>query len=469
MPRAKVASNKKTDAKGKKAHNGVNKTVKTKKPIKTDLKKKVKQIASKAASKTSPCTRKLGPKRLKEIDPVHSKVPDELWLKLLSYLDIVSIFKMGATSRRYNNISKDPTLWKNLEFDWESVRLNVPAIEAILDRATKLEKIEFTNENMWLVDDKILTSLIVKAKESLKVLTLGVKMMTKNVTVKRFELLKKLEVLNLHMDTRISPEGERITRVGVNAIAKLKNLKELRIPVCDKLKEKDLIHLFNELENLVVVDLTTNDMSMHNWYKYRNDITALTDASVKILARNNPNLEHLNLCHMQHTYTSSDFWAYRHTQNSTLKELAQNCPKLHHLDATRLNENSLSALVLFKNLRYLKLDDTHLSDDLLHEIAKNNSSLTELSLRWNENCSGGVRSVIQYCPNIKKIFLPCFVSTEVIKEVLVAFEGLIFLGISEKHEKHQTKIFINNLKKKRPSCQIICHHLSYIFRNINIF
>lgn len=378
-------------------------------------------------------------------DPMHSTVPDELWLRFLRYLDIVSITMMGATCRRYNRISKDLTLWKNLVFDWENVRSNLPVFKSFFDKATmanKVEKTKFNNKSKLEVNNIFLASLVVKSKESLKVLIFSSSMKIRNVALEKFGCLTKLEVLDMTMDPS-KTSSKKVTTDGVKAIAKMKNLKELRIQRCDKVPEEDLIHLFNELKNLVVVD-------MYNPFHG----TVLTDGAVKILARNNPNLEHLNLAQSLHHFEYLDNLVRSDTKADTLKDLAQNCPKFHHLNAELFWKDSLKALIHFKKLRYLLLGDSKLSDDTLQKIAKRNNELKHLNLGGCEGVQdGGVRAIIQHCPNIEYLHLAhTSVSKEVILEVVMSCKELTNLYLSGIIDV--TYEFINNLKKEHPHISI---------------
>ena len=50
------------------------------------------------------------------------KLPDEIILKVLSFLPVQVIIQFAQVSRRMKEICKDYTLWNNIS-DWESINL----------------------------------------------------------------------------------------------------------------------------------------------------------------------------------------------------------------------------------------------------------------------------------------------------------------------------------------------------------
>jgi len=313
------------------------------------------------------------------------KLPDELWLRILGHLDkLASVSMVGATSRRFNRLSKDTKLWKKIEFDIENIMQawnmsKWESVKGVLERSTMLKEIKFTNRNMLDVDDMAVASLIAMAKDTLKILIFGPEVKLQNETVVRFESLSKLEVLDFSYNT--------LNISGVNAISKLKNLRELRIPlerykrVVPMGQEIDLTPLFLDLKKLEVVDLA---------------YIPITDATVSLLARNNPNLEHLNIASCSiHSRT----WP-------SLQDLARHCPKLWHLDLTghmAMSGVSFSALARCKNLEFLFLEHcSDLSDATLQNIAKNCHKLRLVNLKYCKGVrDGGVMALAKNCPNLQ--------------------------------------------------------------------
>lgn len=344
-------------------------------------------------------------KRLKvDNDELHSVIPDELWLDhILCYLSIVDICRMGATSRRYNVLCKDPALWKDLVFDWANVKRSLKSINKVLERAIKVEKLRFTNKSYDISpDEKTMTSVVERVKDSLKVLILDTEIVPRNGAVVKFGCLSKLEVLDFPAD--------KLGSSGVNAIAKLKNLRELKIAGCEEVTPKDLSHLFQELKNLMVVDLTDCK-------------DAVTNGTIKTLANNNPNLEHLVL---------------------------DECDKLQGNGLNALGDNC-------KKLKYLTLEGCYeVGDSSIQRIAKNCPDLKHLSLSL---CSGvrdaGIKALAQNCPKLQhlNVFGCQFLSEKVIKQAVVQCKDLKY--ICTRGILYVTDQFIEKLRKEYPGLEIL--------------
>ena len=197
------------------------------------------------------------------MDPeqVHTKVPDELWIKIKSFLNAADLAKLGATSHRYNSLSKDPTLWQRLIIDVHQINNHYQSLEAVIGRATQLKFITITdemaetfdegsfvngmppNEDNNDFDENAMVTLIDKAKTTLISLTVGNndenEIELKNETIVKFGSFSQLETLQLC--------GNDLSISGVKAILKLENLKVLKIPgVCCKIIIKKTV-LYSKL------------------------------------------------------------------------------------------------------------------------------------------------------------------------------------------------------------------------------
>jgi len=300
---------------------------------------------------------------------MHFNIPNEIWLRIMSYLSMQDIIGMGATSQRYHQLSKDPSLWKSLVFNWKTIQGNLRGFHGIINRATKLEKLSITNNTEVDVDHKTIVSVIKRAKTTLKVLILDrdinseenqdMEMDLGNHTIEKFRHLKKLEVLHF--------SAENLQSDGVIALGRLRNLTQLKMTGgCNEVMEEDLNYLFEELNNLVMVDLSECDQVM-------------TDEVVEILARNNPNLERLVL---------------------------DDCVKLQGFGFWA---------PIFKNLKHLSLSGCYnVTDAAIQKMANSCSHLESINLK---GCvlveDSGVKSLAQKCPNLQSINLEgCNINSE---------------------------------------------------------
>ena len=96
-------------------------------------------------------------------------------------------------------------------------------------------------------------------KDTLTQLTFSDEVNISNKTIDKFKALKQLHSLHLF--------GAKLTTNSVQALGKLKNLRELRIPGCEKLSSSDLCSLLSSFNELRVVDLSDCGRSVTNKVK----------------------------------------------------------------------------------------------------------------------------------------------------------------------------------------------------------
>ena len=168
---------------------------------------------------------------------VTSNFPDEMWLRILGHLSTVDISMAGATCTRLNSLTKDLSLWEKLEFDITNVNAHLGAVQSVMIRATNVKEIKFTNIRSEGFDSMTVASLIVKARKTLKVLTLSYMIELDDVAVAEFGCLVNLEVLDISFDKigtraigQLAVDNlvlHRIAPRGLQAISKLKSLRAL--------------------------------------------------------------------------------------------------------------------------------------------------------------------------------------------------------------------------------------------------
>lgn len=290
------------------------------------------------------------PKRAKiSRTEMHAVMPDEVWLKLLSYLDIKDISMMAATSQRYNILCRDSSLWKNLQFDWQSITVSLEGVENVIGKSTVVEKLKFTNDNRNKLNDNVLLSLVVKVKDTLKELVFSPDIILSRNSIQKLGCLKQVEKLIL--------PAKKLNTAGVNSIAQLKTLKELRLERCDDVTHDDLSHLFKELNNLSILEVT--------------NCSAVAVRPIGVLVRNNPNLEHIN------------FSFCKFIGNAAVKKLTQNCLNLRYVNlmGTMVDKEGLDSLANCTNLQHLSLAAvTGLDDSCLLNIVNSCIKLRHLNL-----------------------------------------------------------------------------------------
>ena len=89
-------------------------------------------------------------------------LPDELILKILSYLEVKDLISCGQVSKRTRNISRDSSLWVTVNLEKKIVKAEL--LEMILNRGCK---------NLNISDSTIIGSMSAKIESQFKDLLLS--------------------------------------------------------------------------------------------------------------------------------------------------------------------------------------------------------------------------------------------------------------------------------------------------------
>ena len=287
-----------------------------------------------------------------EISSYHQAIPDEIWISILSYLPPFSLCSMSKTSIRFNQLSKDPTLWTDLTIDWQSVKNRTASVESIISRATKVKSLTVKNRTFEQVNSPQIVMMVRKASETLRNLTLSPEIALGNNAVAKIGSMTNLTSLEL--------AGDWIKTTGVKEIANLTKLERLKMPGAEQVTPKDLKDLFSQLSNLKLVDISDCKKGA-------------SDMAVTALAQNNPELEYLALdeCEL--------------VTGKSLKVVAEKCPNLKHLSLDGCYQVNDPAMVKIASsclrLTYVSLSlCSTVKDTTLKQLALNCSDLSFLNL-----------------------------------------------------------------------------------------
>ena len=105
------------------------------------------------------------------------RLPDEMVLIILLHLPQKDLVTVSLINRRFRDISRDDSLWKDLILDYEDIMQNTDICRKLVERCKKLESLKITNklrpypyyslrsQNSMSVT---LMSVVILAKRSLK-------------------------------------------------------------------------------------------------------------------------------------------------------------------------------------------------------------------------------------------------------------------------------------------------------------
>ena len=300
----------------------------------------------------APPSKKLKTCTYDELSSHHQAIPDEIWISILSYLPPFSLTTMSKTSRRFHQLARDPTLWTNLDIDWQSIKNRTSSVEGIISRATKIKSMTVKNRTFEQVNSPQIVMIAKKASSTLKSLTFSPEIALGNNAVAKLGSMTNL--------TRLELAGDWIKNTGLKEIGNLIKLETLKMPGAEQVTPKDLKDLFSQLTNLKLVDISDCKKGA-------------TDMAVTALAQNNPNLEYLALdeCEL--------------VTGKSMKVVAEKCPNLKHLSLDGCYQVNDPAMVKIAsscpNLTYVSLGlCSTVKDTTLKHLAINCMDLSFVNL-----------------------------------------------------------------------------------------
>ena len=128
-----------------------------------------------------------------------NQIPNEIWLKhVLSQLSDKDRVSMSLTSKRFNTLSQDPSLWKELILDYEQIMENPHSCYELMDRCTKLNSLWITNKDSYFAATPVLMNLLTKVKKTLTELRISSKIKRWNpYCAKKLGQLVNLKILHM--------------------------------------------------------------------------------------------------------------------------------------------------------------------------------------------------------------------------------------------------------------------------------
>lgn len=306
----------------------------------------------------------------------HGTVPDEIWLRILGTLNQTEKIQMSKTSRRFNRLCKDSSLWRTVRLDFASVKNSSSGLSTFLSQLAAVERIVVTNETYESYSEKALMSILLKTKDTLKHLVISPEVVLKNESVVSLGVLENLESLDL--------SGDNVTSTGLAALGKLRQLRQLRLCCLEKVNPKELAAFFSagsgQLELLDVSDSRKG----------------VTNGPVVALAKHSPLLKHLVLDECDSI------------TDTALKALSEHCPLLEHLSVEGcylLNDASIGRLArTCRNLRFLSLGlcGSAVKDTGIRALADNCPHLEHLNLFGATFVTEkGLQYLLSHCPSLR--------------------------------------------------------------------
>ena len=330
------------------------------------------------------------------------RLSEEMALFILSYLPQKDLVKVSLVSRKFRDLSRDDSLWTELNLDYEDIKRKTEGCRKLVERCKKLASLNISNKlDNW--NRLNIMTVVVRARESLKSLEIHSSMQTwtpaamgklgglKNLTsltmsfnteanplngyagakmLEELANLEKLEVLNLNLNTSPQRSYSNSLPAMKTVFQKLKKLKTVEIspPHYTRGVHYDETLLVNLAQNNP--DLT--GLRLMNY-------PSLSDRCVDLLAHFCPGLQEFNI-----SFTHSDI---------EINKLSSSFPNLKRLlvggcygarGGNVVEEQSIKLVEKFRKLERLDLDSYGygLTDGGVERIVGAAENLKYLGLGW---------------------------------------------------------------------------------------
>lgn len=242
-------------------------------------------------------------KRLPELNRCPD-LPDDLWLKIFSYLIFEERMRIRRVCHRWNQLSRDSMFWRYVNFEeYISVlkqdRITDSLVPKIVTSSAAIQFVDLSGTHCQLITDQTLVHLS-KHCLRLRKINLSNRVLIGNHGVKAIARACPLEQIILDNCFRVSDKG-------ITEITKCLALTTLSITNCFKVSDKSLTKMAkncSELQELNITGCTRiTDKTINKLGKYSKSLKRISlkntvDISIEaieVLVQGIPNLRHIEL------------------------------------------------------------------------------------------------------------------------------------------------------------------------------
>eukprot|EP00094_Tigriopus_californicus_P014241 TCALIF_13794-PA protein Name:"Similar to FBXL7 F-box/LRR-repeat protein 7 (Homo sapiens)" AED:0.21 eAED:0.21 QI:0/1/0.33/1/0.5/0.66/3/73/526 len=356
-----------------------------------------------------------------------SWLPDELFVRIFSYLNTSTICHCSRVCRRFYFLSWDPVLWQEIQLSGDKLNADL-AISTLLKLVARdsphmcssVEKISFqscsklTDSGLWAISRSCpsLQTLVLKSCKS-------------------------------------------VTNAGLqNLVSKCSMLTHLNVSGCSQVSTFDVSGIAEPSPaTAALVGVPPGTIpSVFLQYLDLTDCPRITDLGLGIILKVTPNLQHLylrrclNFSDMGIKYIASHCPSLRELSISDcvqitdfgLYELAKLGPNLRYLSVAKCDQISDSGVMqiakLCYKLRYLNVRGCEaVSDDSVEALSRSCTRLRSLDLGKCDVTDVGLKLLAENCPGLKKLSVKSceMISDQGLQNIAYRCRGLQQLNIQD--------------------------------------
>ena len=255
--------------------------------------------------------------------------PDNIWLRIFSYLSLQERTQASYVCQRWNNLCKDSLFWREVDFKFcgAAQPITNETVKAVTSYSTGIQSIDLSGDHCKPITDEAIGHVARSCPRLQRLNIAGrTKVSNRGLTViaRNCPLLKELDVEKCH----------EISNNGIKSIAsRCRELKSLSVARCHKITDKGMCFVAQECNNLQRLSIAgcsrITDKSLTTLGKHCDllrdinlkDIQSITSYGIERLVSGNPNLTHVHLGIVQDTKITL----------ATLQIIVKHCEKLEFL------------------------------------------------------------------------------------------------------------------------------------------
>ncbi|PFX27480.1 F-box/LRR-repeat protein 17 [Stylophora pistillata] len=236
-------------------------------------------------------------------------LPDNIWLRIFSYLSLQQRTQASYVCQRWNNLCKDSTFWREVDFKFSGATQPVTdeTVKAVTSYSRGIQSIDLSGDHCKPITDEAIGH-VARSCQRLQRLNIAGRTKVSNrglsVIARNCPHLKELNVEKCH----------GISNNGIKSIAsRCHELKSLSVARCQQISDKGMYFVAQECKNLQSLNIagcsSITDKSLTTLGKHCNmlrdinlkDIQGITSYGIERMVSGNPNLTHVHLGIVQDT------------------------------------------------------------------------------------------------------------------------------------------------------------------------
>lgn len=265
---------------------------------------------------------------------IHWLLPDNIWLRVFSFLSLQERIQASYTCRRWNNLCKDSVFWREIDFAFCSATQQVTddTVRAVTSYSMGIQSIDLSGDHCEPITDDAIGHMARFCQRLQRLNIAG----RNNVTNRGLGLIARncplLKELNIE-------KCEGISDKGIKSVAKnCRELKVLSLARCNKISDKGVRFVAQKCTNLQSLSIAgcggVSDKSLKSIGKHCHslrsinlkDIDSITFYGIENLVSGTPEMTHVYL------------GIIRDTRNTmvALQIIVKHCEKLQFLSFQHL-------------------------------------------------------------------------------------------------------------------------------------